>query len=202
MDRSSLFATLSQRLQGLPEAEIKKVTDYYNEMIEDRMEDGYSEEDAIAALGPVDELVEHTLYDQSIPHLLRANVRPRGEGLSTGRILLLVLSSPIWLPILALAVALFIAAAAVLIAVVAAISGALLAMGVGAIASTISSVVYLVHGSVVPAIFAFGAALVMAGMVFLLVPYVAKVGRWYVEQMHRLIRFVKKPFVKKLGGRI
>lgn len=43
-------------MSGYPEPEVKKYVDYYLEMINDRMDEGAPEEEAVAAVGSVDEI--------------------------------------------------------------------------------------------------------------------------------------------------
>lgn len=53
MNRQTFIRELEQRLAALPEDERTKLVDYYAEMIDDRVEEGLSEEEAVAALGDV-----------------------------------------------------------------------------------------------------------------------------------------------------
>ncbi len=43
MTKNELFAVIERRLRGLPQDDLQKWTEYYGEMIDDRMEDGLSE---------------------------------------------------------------------------------------------------------------------------------------------------------------
>ena len=46
--------------RGLPREEAAKSVEFYLEMIDDRVEDGMNEEDAVAALGSIEEIAEQT----------------------------------------------------------------------------------------------------------------------------------------------
>ena len=50
MDKESYLARLRDALRGLPEADIETSAQYYAELIEDRMEDGLGEAEAVAQL--------------------------------------------------------------------------------------------------------------------------------------------------------
>ena len=65
MLRITFLADLQERLYGMPQEEIEERLSFYNEMINDRMEEGLSEEEAIEAIGPVDEIAAQIL--SSIP---------------------------------------------------------------------------------------------------------------------------------------
>ncbi len=47
MNKEEFLKTLERLLKGLPKQENQKMLDYYAEMIEDRMEEGMSEENAV-----------------------------------------------------------------------------------------------------------------------------------------------------------
>lgn len=57
MNREQFLAAVRARLAGLPREDIDRAIEYYREMIDDRMEDGMAEEEAVAAVGPVEEAV-------------------------------------------------------------------------------------------------------------------------------------------------
>ena len=51
MNKQEFIVALCDRLVGLPEQEVEDRIGFYCEMIDDRIEDGLSEEDAVAAIG-------------------------------------------------------------------------------------------------------------------------------------------------------
>lgn len=51
MDKKTFLKKLRRQLKGLPGEERQAQLNFYAEMIEDRMEDGLSEEEAVAAIG-------------------------------------------------------------------------------------------------------------------------------------------------------
>ena len=58
MKRVEFLKELKAQLWALPEADRQNSLDYYSEMIDDRMEDGLTEEEAVAAIGDLDEIVQ------------------------------------------------------------------------------------------------------------------------------------------------
>lgn len=83
---------------GIPDRE--KTLDYYREMIEDRMEDGLPEEDAVAAIGTPAEILAPLLAAQGADRQ-KSEKKPMHLGI----ILLLALGSPLWISLLAAAFA-------------------------------------------------------------------------------------------------
>ena len=51
MNKLEFLLELSRALEGLPKEEIDEKLGFYNEIIDDKIEDGMSEEDAIAEIG-------------------------------------------------------------------------------------------------------------------------------------------------------
>ena len=72
MNKHEFFGLLFRRLNKLPQSEIQKTVDYYNEIICDRMEDGMTEEEAVAALGNIDEIISNVMYEQPIQNLIKS----------------------------------------------------------------------------------------------------------------------------------
>lgn len=63
MTKSEFIQTLEAKLNGLPQEEICKSTTYYSEQIEDRKEDGMTEEQAIADLESIDIIAQRIIDD-------------------------------------------------------------------------------------------------------------------------------------------
>ena len=106
MGKQEFLENLRKGLSGLPQEDIEERLSFYGEMIDDRMEEGVSEEEAVAAVGTVEEIVAQTVADIPLAKLAKERIKPK-RRLRAGEILLLVLGSPLW-------IALGIAAAAVI----------------------------------------------------------------------------------------
>ena len=104
MDKQEFLARLRQGLAGLPTEEIEERLSFCDEMIDDRMEEGLSEEQAVDAMGDVDELVVRIIADVPLTKLVKGKIRPN-HRLGAWEILLLVLGSPVWVSLLIAAAA-------------------------------------------------------------------------------------------------
>lgn len=58
MDKKSFLDGLKKSLSFLPNDELERTIAYYNEMISDRIDAGMSEEEAVAAVGSIDEILD------------------------------------------------------------------------------------------------------------------------------------------------
>lgn len=109
MNKIEFLAELKKSLAGLPEEDIQKSIDFYSEMIDDRTEDGVSEEEAVAALGGIDEIRAQILKDTPLQKIVKERIKPK-RTVRAWEVALLIIGAPLWLPLL-------IAAASVLLAV-------------------------------------------------------------------------------------
>lgn len=98
MTKQEFTQQLSNSLAGLNEEDIRKSIDYYSEMIEDRMEDGMTEEDAVAAVGSIEDIRSQILSEVPMARIVKEKITPKRD-FRAGEIVLLVLGAPIWLPL-------------------------------------------------------------------------------------------------------
>ena len=103
MRKQEFLEKLHMGLSGLPQEEIRERLNFYREMIDDRMEEGLSEEEAVAAVGSVDEIVAQAVTDTPLTKIAKERIKSK-RRLGVGEIILLVLGAPIWL---SLGIALF-----------------------------------------------------------------------------------------------
>ena len=97
MTREEFLNRLGELLACLPAEQIEDTKAFYAEAIADRMEDGMSEEEAVAALGTPGEVAEATLDD--LPAVPRAIARTRRRSNALLWVLA-TLGSPVWLSLL------------------------------------------------------------------------------------------------------
>lgn len=99
MTKLNFILTLHNKLAALPQAEVEERLTFYTEMIEDRMEDGLSEEEAVAAVGSIEEIAAQITADIPLAKIAKERMRPKRK-FKTWEILLLVLGAPLWVPLL------------------------------------------------------------------------------------------------------
>lgn len=99
MNKQEFLTGLRMRLSGLPQEDIEERLAFYSEMIDDRIEEGLSEEEAINGIGSIESIVSQTVSDIPMTKLVKEKIKPKRQ-LTVFEILLLVLGAPIWLPLL------------------------------------------------------------------------------------------------------
>ena len=117
MDKNAFLDELREKLSGLPEEDIEERVAFYREMIDDRIEDGVPEEEAVEGVGTVDSVVEQIMSEIPLSKLVREKVKPK-RSLKAWEIVLLVLGSTVWIPLLVAAAAVVFAVYIVIWAVV------------------------------------------------------------------------------------
>ena len=99
MNKVEFMQKLKDGLAGLSPKDREEQLNFYSEMIDDRMEEGLSEEEAVAAIGSVKEIVSQIVTERYYADLSAPKKeRPR---LSAGVIVLLLVGSPLWITLAA-----------------------------------------------------------------------------------------------------
>ena len=196
MDKLDFLLTLDKRLDALPEADRRASLDYYSEILDDLVEGGMTEADAVASLGSVDAIAEEILMDVPLPKLVKAKMK--GKRRMTGlEITLLIVGFPIWFPILITVFSTIFAIYVSLWAVVISLYAADLSFAVSAPAGLIAAIYLFAVGEPFTALLFLGAALVLAGLAilwFFLCNLSAK-GTWKLGKL--TLRGIKACFIRK-----
>ncbi len=135
MTKQEFLDRIADRLSDLPRKEVLDRLAFYGEMIDDRMEEGLSEEDAVAAVGSVDTVATEIVTDIPLVKIAKDRITRR-KRLHVWETVLLWVGSPIWLSLLISAFAVVLSLYASLWAVVIslwAVFGSLVGSGFGAI---------------------------------------------------------------------
>ena len=169
MKKEQFLNDLGLRLACLPYADRRRSLDYYREMIDDRMEDGLSEEEAVQKIGTPAMAATQIMQDLPLTTLARARVGGKKSGLT---ITLIIMASPIWISLLAVAFSLVISAFAVLFAVLAvfftlfvSLWAAEIGFTVGAVAGIVGCPFFIIfQGEAALGIFLLGAGFILAAL--------------------------------------
>lgn len=163
MNKQEFLSLLRGRLVGLPAEDLEATLSYYAEMIDDRVEDGMSEEAAVAAIGTPADIAARIIGQTPLVKIAKERVRPR-RRLRAWEIVLLVLGSPVWLPLLLAAAIVVLALYIVLWTLVAVVWVVGAACAVGAVAGIACAVPAIFTGNVSVSLLYAGAGLALAGL--------------------------------------
>lgn len=151
MRKQEFLKSLSRELSSLPKKEREERLAFYSEMIDDRMEEGFLEEDAVAGVGSVTEIATQIRTE----FLLSEN----GKEISlskrkreTWEIVLLAIGAPIWF-------SLFVAFWAIIISIFA----CAVAFAICAPIGIIAGIIVVVGGNTLSGWTLVGGSLILAG---------------------------------------
>ncbi len=167
MNKQMFLQALQRGLAGLPQEDIEERLIFYSEMIDDRMEEGLSEEEAVAQIGPVEEVIRQIIAETPITRIVKEKIRPAGKR-GHGNTLLLVLGFPLWFPLLIAAGAVVFSFYVVLWSLIVALWSVEIALIASAFGGIAIAVVQAVRGRWLSAGVWLGAALLCAGLSLLL----------------------------------
>ncbi|MBR1866810.1 MAG: DUF1700 domain-containing protein [Lachnospiraceae bacterium] len=196
MNREEFLTGLGKRLSGLPQEDIDERLSFYEEMIVDRMEDGITEEEAVAEIGSVDSVIEQIMSETPLAKLVKEKVKPK-RNLRAWEIVLLVIGSPVWIPLALAAVIVVIAIYIVIWTAVICVYVADLSMMVGIISGVISIMLYCGAGNFAGIFFAIGMVLACGGGAILL--FFA--SKWITKAILKLSKRILLGIKSSLVGR-
>ena len=202
MTKLEFSSTVRSRLAGLPENDVQKAIDFYVEAINDRMDDGLTEEQAIAAIGTPEEVADRILMDTPLPTLVRAQAETKPKRRwRAWEIILIVLGSPVWLPICLALGAVALSLAIAIVAIVLSIVVAVIAVGVGGVATFFASFVYMFQGHVIDGLLQLGGSIVIVGISLILFIPIKAALIWLIEAIGRLGQKIKAGYIRKRNAR-
>ena len=163
MNKQEFLSALRKALSGLPNEDIEERLNFYSEMIEDRIEEGLSEEDAVSQIGPVEEIVSQTIVDIPLGKLIKERIAPNRKW-NSWEIGLLVVGAPIWLSLLIAAFSVTLSLYVSFWAVIISFWAAFVSFIAAAVGGVVMCITYLCVGNVTGGFFMLGAGSVCAGL--------------------------------------
>lgn len=163
MTKNEFLDELRLKLSDIPEKDIDDRLGFYGEIIDDRMEEGKSEEDAVNEIGSIDEIAAGIIAE--IKGSDKAKKEKKAEKkLKTWEIILLAVGSPIWGALAISAAAVVFSLWASLWAVIASIWAAFGAFVAGAVGCIVMAVVQFATGNALVGVAMIGYSLTLAGL--------------------------------------
>ena len=162
MTKIEFMSELRQKLSGLPKQDVDECLGFYGEMIDCRIDEGLSEEDAVGAMDSVDEIAAQIIADIPLRKIAKERIKPK-RRLKAWEIVLLVLGSPVWLPLVAAALVVILAVYAVIWSVIASLWAVFAALGVCAVAGVAIGILFIVMGNVFTGIALIGVGIASGG---------------------------------------
>lgn len=194
MDKLQFLTQLRKGLEKLPEADIEKSIAFYAEMIDDRVDEGETEEAAVAAMGnPLD--VAATIVDE-LPAVPKAIIKSKTKS-KTLNWILLVVGSPIWLSLALAAASVLFAVYLTIWALVVTVWALAVALLVAAPLALVTFLICVAYGYFWVGIWELGGGLIVAGIGIFCLYGALKASAALIDVSKRYVLKVRSWFLKK-----
>lgn len=195
MKKSDFLESLQEKLSGLPGDDLNERLTFYGEMMDDRMEEGLSEEEAVAAIGNVEDIISQILEDTPLTKLVKQKMKPKRKR-NTWETVLLILGFPVWFSLLAAAFAVVFSLYVSLWSIIISLWACVASLGACSAGSVISGAFLACSGNVPTGVAAIGAGVVCAGL-FVLFLYGTKAAtEGMVLLTKKIVLAIKRSFMK------
>ena len=194
MTKVEFLNALRNRLNGLPKDDLDNRLSFYEEMINDRMDEGKSEEEAVDEIGSVDEVVKQIANETPLLKLVKEKTKPK-RSLRAWEIVLIAVGFPIWLPLLITLLTLIFVGYILIWTLVIVIYSVEFALAVSSIGCLVGFFAYLSAGQVNPLLI--GAAIMCAGASVLLFFGCIGVTKATIKLSKAIILAIKTAFIRK-----
>ena len=194
MKKAEFLDILRKELAGLPKDDLQSRISFYEEAIADRMDEGKSEEEAIADLGSIDEIVKQIAEDTSLVKLVKEKTRPR-RRLRALEIILLILGFPLWFPLLMVGLVLLLVGYLLIWVLVLVTYTVEVSLSLAGIGSIICFFGYLTNGEMNLTSLGSGLSAIGAAILFVFACIWATKGTLKLSQA--IVLSIKRSFMKK-----
>jgi uncharacterized membrane protein len=163
MSKQEFLNQLKNKLKGLPEQDVNRSLEFYSEMIDERIEEGVLEENAVSDIGEVDEIASQILADTPITKLIKEKIKTKRK-ISAFEIVLLILGSPIWLSLLIAAFAVIILLYVSLWAIIISFWAVFVSLIACALGGIVSGITFACFSQQISGLATIGAGIVLGGI--------------------------------------
>ena len=180
MTKQEFLDRLQAGLLELTESDARERVTFYSEAIDDRIEEGLSEEEAVAQIGEVEEIVAAILSEipqkairvaepvtsqpKKEPQKEQKEKKEQSKGLKPWQIVMLIVGAPLWIPLMIAAFAVIFALLVVLWSLVVcmwAVFGSLVGSAAGAL---VAGVTYATSSEILGGIVLLGFGIACVGL--------------------------------------
>lgn len=200
MTKTEFIIELIEKLSSLPADEVEQRVGFYSEIIDDYIEEGMSEQEAVAKIGSIDQIAAQILSEIPISILVKEKMRKKRK-MRGWEIVLLILGFPLWLPLLiaffTVVFSLYISLWAVVVSLWA-VEVALWGYAFGGFAS---GIVFAFNGNTPSGLFMIASAIVCAGLSIFLFYGCKAATKGMVLLGKKILLGFKNCLIKKEGAK-
>ena len=202
MTKVEFMTDLRKKLSGLSQDDVEDRLAFYNEMIDDYVEHGMPEAEAVARIGSPDEIVAQVMSEIPLTKIVKEKMKPKTEPKSSGtggRIALIILLFPIWFPLLITAFALLLSFYVVLWAMEISLFAVALAFAAILFCGLLGGIYYFIQGNPGAGCFVMGGGIIGAGFSLITFFFCTLVAKGIIAMTKGFFSWVKSLFIGKEG---
>ena len=196
MTKREFLEKLRQAMSGLPKDDVEERLNFYSEMIDDRIEEGLSEEDAVSKIGSPESVAAEVLSEIPLSKLVKEKAKSRGK-LKTWEIVLLAVGSPVWFPLLIAAIAVALSLYVTIWAVLVSLWSVPVSLAACLPAGIIAGVILMAHGNAFAGIALLGIGFFAAGLAIFAFFGCKNLSKLVLLLTEKLALGIKSLFVRK-----
>ncbi|MCR4740172.1 MAG: DUF1700 domain-containing protein [Lachnospiraceae bacterium] len=196
MNKQEFLTALENRLAGLSQEDINERLSFYGEMIDDRVEDGISEEEAVSMIGSVDFVVDQIMSEIPISRLVKDRVALKKKS-GTLPVVLMIILFPVWFPLAVSVFAVLLSLYIVLWILVLCFYIVDLSLALSSFLCIGAIFLYLSKGNPAGAVLSFGALILLSGLAILCFPACNAFAKGVCILTRRILLSIKNRFVGK-----
>lgn len=201
MNKKQFIEKLDDLLQDIKENEKTKTLLYYEEMISDKIDEGLSEEDAVASCGDVSEIAAELLAELPLATLIQSKVKQSHEKSAnkTLWIILAICGFPLWLPLAISFAAIIFSVYITVWAVVISLFAVELALVVSGIAAVVFGVWNITVGQNGAGFGLIAMGIAIIGLFILSIKPLHWLSKQFIELTSSFLKKIKRLFISKEG---
>ena len=196
MTKTEFISELRSKLSGLPKKEIEERLNFYSEIIDDQMEEGISEQDAVLSIGNVEEIAEQIVSDTPLSKIIKESAAQK-RHFKVWEIVLLVLGSPVWLSLLIAALAVIFSVYVSLWAVIISFWSVFISVTATGFGGVLGGIILILFGKQISGIALIGASVVCAGISIFIFMGCRFTTKLIIHLTRKLLLKIKNFFIKK-----
>ena len=196
MNKQEFLAKLKKGLSGLPQNDLEERLSFYEEMIDDRIEDGLTEEDAVNEIGNIDEIISQIISETPLTKLVKEKIKPK-RTLKAWEIILLILGSPLWISLLAATFMVVLSIYLVLWSLILSLWAIELSLIACSVCIFIAGIVAMFSGNLSYSLALIGITFIFAGLSIFLFIGCKAATKGTIILTSKITRGIKNMFIKK-----
>lgn len=196
MNKLEFKNILNKKLSSFPKKEVDERINFYLEIIDEYIEDGMSEEEAIKMIASTDEIVNEIVSDIPLVKIATEKIKIKRK-LSGLEITLLIVGFPIWFSLLAAFIAFVIALYASLWSVVVSMWACFASFAATSVASVLLAIFYFITGQTSLAFGLISSMFVLLGLSILFYLLCKLLTKYTIILAKKIVFSIKMLFIKK-----